>query len=98
MNIGFTEIIVGSTLLTSGLTLYKLIFGQGKAKAREENYGAEIHILHAKDKEFDGDIRELKDNVNEIKLNQEVKHSELKQDINKLEINILKELRKTNGH
>ena len=98
MNITPTDIATAGILITTGITLYKIIFGQGKAKAREENYTGEIVALKQKDVEFESTIGGMKTDINEIKINQEIKHGELKNGIANLEINILKELRKANGH
>ena len=101
MQLGLSELIGIATLATLiigfGTQLVKMGMGQGKARARESHFVEEVKSLKEKDISFDEDIRGIKTDISEIKLNQEIKHSDLKQNISNLEINILKELRKTNG-
>lgn len=101
MQLGLSEAIGIATLITLlvgfGTQLVKMGIGQGKAKARESGFVEEVKALKAKDVKFDEDISEIKTDISDIKVNQEVKHGELKQGISNLEITILKELRKQNG-
>lgn len=101
MQLGLSELIGIATLLTLvigfGTQLVKMGIGQGKAKARESNFVEEVKALKEKDVKFEDDISDMKTDISAIKINQEIKHSDLKQGIGNLEITILKELRKQNG-
>ena len=96
-NFSTGEIASVCTLIGTLFMIGKIIFGQGKAKAREEGFVDKFTELKTQDEEFKTEISGIKTDISDIKINQEKSFGEVKLGIKDLENNFLREIRKING-
>jgi len=92
-----SDIASVGTLFGIVLVLAKIIFGQGKAKQREENFVEKYDDLKKQDEEFKGEIKIIKTDVSDIKITQEKHFGLLSTNIKDMENNFLREIKKING-